>query len=187
MNGLAIFCAKYLVFLEAFAALAIVWHRLPRKSLPFRRRWTLCTVSLIGVSLVVAFSLSAFLYNPRPFVSEHRQALFVHAANNGFPSHHALLSAALLACMTLLEAPLFLPFGLASLLVDWGRVACGVHHVADVAGSTVIVAVVWVAAVALTRPSRPAPVRPSISRSLEKLAGRQTPPDGALRPDTRLA
>ncbi|MCA1731872.1 MAG: phosphatase PAP2 family protein, partial [Actinobacteria bacterium] len=87
------------------------------------------------------------VYNdPRPFTVEHFRPLIPHAADNGFPSDHALLAAALVALVALVDVPLALPFVLLAIVIDWARVDAGIHHLIDVLGSSVFVALATVIA-----------------------------------------
>ena len=104
-------------------------------------RWAV----IIGIGLVVAFvcaQIGAAVYNdPRPFTQDHVKPLIAHAPDNGFPSDHGLLAAALVAAVLLLDLRLALVFVLLGVLVDWARVGAGLHHVSDVVGSALCVAV----------------------------------------------
>jgi len=139
-SDLTIFAAKYLVFLEALLAVSILAAVL----LPLPRiewvRWAVLT----SVTLVLAYvfaKIGGAIYNdPRPFVTEHIRPLIAHAPDNGFPSDHALLAAALVAAVALARPLLALPVAIIAILVDWARVGAGLHHVADVAGSALFVA-----------------------------------------------
>jgi undecaprenyl-diphosphatase len=138
-HSLTIFVATYLVFIEgALAALLLAFILYPRPR-SIWVRWAIAT----GVALVVAFLLAqvgAALYNdPRPFVTDHFHPLIDHAPDNGFPSDHALLAAAIVVAVALARfeaSVIFVPF---TALVDWARVGSGIHHVQDVVGSSLIV------------------------------------------------
>ena len=146
-SDLTIFAAKYLVFLEAVLAAAIVVPLLlPRPRVEWIR-W----IVLVGITLVLAYAFArvgAALYSdPRPFVTDHVRPLIPHAPDNGFPSDHALLAATLVAAVAFVRPLWALPVAVLAVLVDWARVGAGIHHVADVMGSTLFVALA--AAVAL--------------------------------------
>ena len=139
VNALAVFCAKQLVFIELLIGGALLYWFLPLRSHLFRRRWLVASLAMVALSLVLMVITGALVRSPRPFVVDGLAPLIPHAPNNGFPSHHALMAAAIAASVSLVESWLILPMGLMALLVDWGRVACHVHHVSDVLGSTLIV------------------------------------------------
>jgi undecaprenyl-diphosphatase len=150
VRSFAIFCAQYLIAIAGVAALAVVVVRLRGAS---RRRivsYVVAVVLIFGVSFVIARIAAAVYHDPRPFVVEHKKPYISHPADNGFPSDHALLAAAFVASVALVDVWLALPFVLLAALVDWGRVASLLHHVTDVVGSTIIVAVVTVVVVAVT-------------------------------------
>lgn len=140
-TSLTIFAAKYLVFIAvALAAVVLAFLLWPRP-----RLWLLRWLIAAGVMLVLSFVLAKIggaVYNdPRPFTTSHVQPLIAHAADNGFPSDHALLAAALVALVGMVDILWALPFVVLAILVDWARVGSGIHHVVDVAGSSVFVAI----------------------------------------------
>lgn len=105
------------------------------------------------ISLVIAFPLtyifakigSVFFESPRPFVTSGISPLFPHAADNGFPSDHTLLSAACAALILWSEKRLGILLLCVSFLVGYSRVLAGVHHPVDIVGSVVIATgVAWV-------------------------------------------
>jgi undecaprenyl-diphosphatase len=149
VRSFIIFCAQYLIAIAGVAALGVVVYRLRGAS---RRRivsYVLMVVLIFGVSFVVARIASAVYHHPRPFVVEHKKPYISHPADNGFPSDHALLAAAFVAAVALVDVWLAVPFVVLAGLVDWGRVASRLHHVTDVVASTVIVAVVTLVVVAV--------------------------------------
>ena len=141
MNLLAVFCAKYLIFVVLLLGLGTVVKLLPRRRHLIRRRWLLSCMTIVVVSSLLALLSGHIVHSPRPFVADGLLPLIPHAANNGFPSCHALLAAAIVASVGLLDVGLALPFALLAAAVDWGRVACHVHHLGDVLGSNLIVLV----------------------------------------------
>ncbi len=104
------------------------------------------------ISLVIAFPLayilakvgSVFFDSPRPFVLSGIPSLIPHAADNGFPSDHTLLSAACASLIFWCEKRLGTVLLLLAFLVGYSRMLAGVHHLVDVLGSIVIAAsVAW--------------------------------------------
>ena len=149
MRSFTIFCAQYLILIAGVAALAVVAYRLRGAS---RRRiasYVVMVVLIFGVSFVIARIASAVYHDPRPFVVEHKKPYISHPADNGFPSDHALLAAAIVAAVALVDVWLAIPFVVLAGLVDWGRVASLLHHPIDVIGSTIIVLVVTIVVVAV--------------------------------------
>src|ERR1017187_827769 len=94
MTVLAIFCAKQLVYLLTLLGVAAIVKALPQRRHLVRRRWLLCCVTLFVVSGILSLLLGHFIHDPRPFVADGQVPLIPHEPNNGFPSHHALLAAA---------------------------------------------------------------------------------------------
>lgn len=138
---LTIFAAKYLVFIAVVVAAAILAVRLwPRPRL-WVLRWAIAAVLLLILSYIFARIGGAVYNDPRPFTTSHVPPLVAHAADNGFPSDHALLAAALVALVAIVDLTWALPLVLLAVLVDWARVGAGIHHVVDVAGSSVFVAI----------------------------------------------
>jgi undecaprenyl-diphosphatase len=112
-------------------------------------------------------------YNPRPFVVGHFQPLIPHAADNGFPSDHALLAAVIVALTALVDIPLALPFTLLAIVIDWARVGTSLHHVIDVVGSSVFVALATLIALLF----RPLIVRWLVPHLPTWVSGWRTPRD----------
>ncbi|HEU5114908.1 MAG TPA: phosphatase PAP2 family protein [Candidatus Paceibacterota bacterium] len=77
-------------------------------------------------------------FDPRPFVVGHFTPLIAHAADNGFPSDHALLVAGIAMVGTMWNKKLGGALWILALLVMAGRVYVGVHHPIDVIGSAII-------------------------------------------------
>ena len=131
MNTLIIFGAKYL-YLVGLAIFVVYFFSLPKE-----QRKTAFIFSLIDLPAVYLAGLIAgyFYNNPRPFVSEHITPLISHAADNGFPSDHTLLVAALASILYCYNRTLgFVVFAIA-VLIGVSRVFAGIHHRVDIAGS----------------------------------------------------
>ena len=150
-DSLAIFCAKPLVFLEAVLGILAVVLTLPHRSHLIRRRWLVSVVTMLVLSEVCSMILGHLISSPRPFVSDGVKSLIVHDPNNGFPSHHALMGAAIFAAVGLINARVSIVFAFLAIAVAWGRVACHVHHIWDVVGSMFIVLLATVVGIALSR------------------------------------
>jgi membrane-associated phospholipid phosphatase len=96
---------------------------------------------MVTVAYVAAQIGGALYTDPRPFAVGHFRPLIAHIADNGFPSDHALMAAALLAAVALARvrwALMVLPL---AVVVEWARVGAGLHHPIDVVGSDLCVAV----------------------------------------------
>jgi undecaprenyl-diphosphatase len=146
---LTVFSANYLIFIDALAAALVIATLLYRRPRFLAIRWAVAAAVLVVLSYVFA-QIGGLLYNdPRPFAVGHFQPLMAHAADNGFPSDHALLTATLVALVALIDIPWASPFVLLAFIVDWARVDAGIHHVIDVVGSSVIVALATLIALLL--------------------------------------
>jgi undecaprenyl-diphosphatase len=140
MTTLVVLCAKYLVYVVVAAGLLF---------LAFSKERGRLGVSAI-LSMGLAYGLgkvAAYLwYDPRPFVVGNFAPLIPHAANNGFPSDHMLLGAAIASVVFAHNRPLGLVLWGLALAVGAARVLGGIHHTVDLAGS-IVIAVAAVAAV----------------------------------------
>jgi membrane-associated phospholipid phosphatase len=180
--------AAVLVYLLVAAWLSIVERR--------RDRVTLDTVARIVVLGSLAYLssklLTGLIDDPRPYLVAHTRPLLPMARDNGFPSDHVLLAAALTASLWWIDRRWLPAFALGTALVMVGRLGIGAHHALDVAGSVVIVAAVALVAGALPLPGAWAtrglpPLRHAVATIRHPL-GRPGPtapsPDCAPRPDT---
>jgi undecaprenyl-diphosphatase len=135
-SDLTIFAAKYLVFIDALIAVVVIAYVLWKRPRIDVVRWAAATAIMLVLSYVFAHLGSAVYSDPRPFAVDHVRPLIPHARDNGFPSDHALLAAAIVAAV-LFASPLWaVLFVVLGFLVDWARVGAGLHHVVDVLGST---------------------------------------------------
>jgi undecaprenyl-diphosphatase len=146
---LTVFLANYLIFVDILAAAIVSAGWLYRRPRFLAFRWAVAAAVLLVLSYVFAQIGGLLYYDPRPFVVGHFQPLIPHAADNGFPSDHALLATALVALATLVDIPWALPFALLAIVIDWARVGVGLHHVIDVVGSSVFVALATLIALLL--------------------------------------
>lgn len=147
---LTIFVAKYLVFIEALIALIVCVALLYRRPRPDALRWVISCAITVVLAFLFAKIGSAVYNDPRPFATDHVKPLISHARDNGFPSDHALLAAAIVAAVFFLSPLWSIPFVVLAILVDWARVGAGIHHVADVLGSSVFVIIAALIAVLVT-------------------------------------
>lgn len=134
MDSLIIFGAEYLYLL--IVVVALFYLVLIEK----RRSSEVIVAALIALPLtyIVAKVLSLLYFDPRPFVVGNFVPLLSHAPDNGFPSDHTLLSAAIAAVIFVFERRLGAALFAIALLVGLSRVAAGIHHVTDIIGSLAI-------------------------------------------------
>jgi undecaprenyl-diphosphatase len=139
-SDITIFAAQYLTYIDAVLAAGVIAFILYRRPRADAVRWAV----IIAMTLLIAFicaQIGAAVFNdPRPFTQDHVKPLIAHGPDNGFPSDHGLLAAALVAAVLLLDLRFVALFVVLGVLVDWARVGAGIHHVIDVAGSAGFVA-----------------------------------------------
>lgn len=138
---LTIFAANYLVFIEGVVAAALILVLLYRTQRTRIVSWAIAVSVMVIVAYIAAQIGGAIYDDPRPFVAGHFQPLISHAPDNGFPSDHSLLAAALLAAVALARVRWALVILPLAVLVEWARVGAGLHHPIDVVGSDLCVAV----------------------------------------------
>lgn len=145
MDSLIVFVAKYFLYLSV-AIVGVYWLRASTND-KFSLAWKLVAGGILA--LAMARVSAHFYYDTRPFVAHHIKPLFAHAADNGFPSDHALLTSflgfSLLAYSRRIAAVLLV----IAVLVGWARVAAHVHSPIDIIGSFVFAGVsaaiiVWI-------------------------------------------
>ena len=137
MNNIIIFGSKYLYLVIVIAALVYVWRQ------PKGLRWkiVICATIALPLTYIVAKIASAFYYDPRPFVVGNFTPLLPHAADNGFPSDHTLLSSAIAVVIFFFHRKLGLGLLVIAFLVGAARVFAGIHHFVDIIGSMVIASI----------------------------------------------
>jgi membrane-associated phospholipid phosphatase len=148
-RALAIACAAGLVFGLAALWVGIAWTERGRISLATGAR----IVALMVLAYLASKWLTRVVIDERPYLVTHTQPLIPVSHDNGFPSDHVLLAAALTASMLWIARSWFPWFVLGTLLVAAGRLGIGAHHTLDVVGSMVIVAVVALLVAAVPLPA----------------------------------
>ena len=144
---LIIFCSQYLLYLVGLGVL-IYWLTLSRSA-----KLTIAIYGLItGITAFILAKIgSALFYNPRPFMVEHVTPLFSHAADNGFPSDHTLLTASLALALFTVSKRWGIVFMLLAVIIGGSRVLANVHHPIDIIGSIVFAALGYMVAVIVGR------------------------------------
>ena len=134
MNTIIIFGAKYLIIIPVILTVYFFWKQDSREKK--------CFLIFASISLPLTFILvliaNHLIYDPRPFVVGNFIPLIPHIPDNGFPSDHTVLIAALAALVYFFNKKWSLPIWVLAVLVGWARIAAGVHHVSDVIGSLAI-------------------------------------------------
>ncbi len=133
--------AKYL-YLLILGIAAIFFFKQPRDVQKKMAVYGLIALPIMYIGLKIAGYL---YYDPRPFVVGHFIPLVPHIPDNGFPSDHTILSAAV--------AMIVLPFSRRWASVLWvltlgvavSRVYVGIHHPTDIIASILIAVIVgWI-------------------------------------------
>ena len=136
VNSIIVFVAKYF-FVISVLVVGVFWLR-ATTAVKIKLAWQLIVGGVIA--LVFLLIASNLYYDTRPFVSQHIVPLMAHAADNGFPSDHTLLTSFL--GFTILvysrRVGVFLLF--IALLVGVARVAAHIHNPIDIVGSFVLAA-----------------------------------------------
>ncbi|MDQ6692880.1 MAG: phosphatase PAP2 family protein [Chloroflexota bacterium] len=149
LDSLMVFLARDFFFVVLLLAAAFfVWWFYRRRSLPgvLRELGYVAAGSLFigAVSLLIAKVASQLIISPRPFTQPgSAPAMIAGSLDNGFPSDHTLLLAAVAAIVCLVNLRLSLIFWVLALVVGLARVYVGVHHMVDIAGSLAIVAIAY--------------------------------------------
>lgn len=147
MTPVMIFFAKYLylvVIVLAIIFIALQPRQIQKKILIF----ALVTLPLTYVLAKIAGKL---YYDPRPFVVDHIKPLIPHAANNGFPSDHTLITSAIAALVFVFNKKWGIGLAVLALLVGVGRIYAHIHSPIDIAGSFLISAGVVAIVIILSR------------------------------------
>jgi undecaprenyl-diphosphatase len=142
-----VFVAKYFIYLSV-AILALFWWR-STKAVKIQLTIRLVVGGIIA--LVVADIAAHVYYDPRPFVVEHVTPLFAHAADNGFPSDHALFTSFIGFTVWAYSRTWGAALLVIAVAVGVARVAAHVHAPLDIVGSFVFSGLAALATVALTR------------------------------------
>lgn len=130
MNLVIIFCAKYL-FVFVVLALGLAWWRADKTIKP---KFAIATILAGAIAFLLSRIAGHVYYDPRPFVSEHVKPLIDHAADNGFPSDHALLTGTLTAITYFFNRKVANVMLLLTVAVGGARVLAMIHSPLDIAG-----------------------------------------------------
>jgi len=147
MDSVIVFVAQYFLYLAVLVT-AGYWLL---SSTPVKIELVIRLV--IGGILALALSAiaSRIYYDPRPFVTDHIKPLFPHAADNGFPSDHALFISLLGFTIVSYSQKVVAVLLVIAVAVGAARVAAHVHHPIDIIGSLVFSAIGALVAARLSR------------------------------------
>ena len=135
MQGLIDFTAQYLFLciLAAEGAYVLLRHRVRFGE------FAVAALFIGGLSFLISLICNRYIQDPRPFVVGGFSPAIKSSRDNGFPSDHTLLLAASAAVMMLGGTLAGILAFIGALVVGAARVAAGVHHALDIAGSVLIV------------------------------------------------
>lgn len=140
MNYTIIFGAKYLIVLILIIA-GIYFLKLEKQK---QKEMVVFAIITLPIIFIISRLANKLYINPRPFVVGNFLPLISHSNDNGFPSDHTLLSAAVASVIYLFNKKIGIALGLLALLVGIARVVAGVHHLTDIFGSIAIAILVSV-------------------------------------------
>ncbi|GAC1390986.1 MAG: hypothetical protein NVSMB46_02050 [Candidatus Saccharimonadales bacterium] len=129
MDAIIIFCAKYL-FMFVVVGIIVAWIRSPRNS-KIRLFITALVAGIIAFG--IAYIAKHLFYDPRPFVTDHMKPLIAHAADNGFPSDHALFTMTLTAVTYFFSKKITSIMLVITIIVGVARVLADIHSPLDIA------------------------------------------------------
>jgi undecaprenyl-diphosphatase len=146
VNQLIVVVAQYIIFLLPLL-IGIILLQLPND----RQLSLLITLATGGILSLVGIAIAShFFYDPRPFVSGDITPLFLHAADNGFPSDHTTIAAVLAFIGYAYSKKIGIVMTLIVLAVGVARVLAHVHSWIDIFGGIIIAAVSAILAVSFS-------------------------------------
>lgn len=134
MNTLVVLAAKYLLLLSFIIAGLIFL-----KETGENKKKMVIVGFLSGAISSLLLKISSLAINdPRPFAVNHVIPLIPHAADNGFPSDHTLLTMWIAFVIFMFNRRVGFILMVISLIVGISRISALIHHPIDVIGSIVI-------------------------------------------------
>ncbi len=133
MDSIIVFVAKYFLVISVIITL---WFWLKSAT---DTKIELAARLIVGgvIALAISNLASRAYYDPRPFVTQHVTPLFTHAADNGFPSDHALFTSFLAFTIVKYSKKVGAVLLVIAVLVGTARVSAHVHNPQDIIGSFV--------------------------------------------------
>lgn len=128
MNSIIIFCAQYL-YLFVVAVIVIAWLRTQKDK---RLEFLVAIILAGGIAFILSRIASKTYYDPRPFVTERVKPLIAHAADNGFPSDHALLTGTLTAITYFYNKKVAFVMLILTILIGIARILAKIHSPLDI-------------------------------------------------------
>lgn len=142
MDLFFIFGAKYLFILSLIIGVIFFFKSEPE----IKKKILVFTLIVLPLAFIISVAAREIYFNPRPFVVGGFEPLIPHEPDNGFPSDHALLVAAVAAIVSVFDKKYSLWLWIIAIVVSLSRVYAGVHHFTDVLGSFAIaIGAAWAA------------------------------------------
>lgn len=134
MNAIIVFCANYLLIFVVLGT-GIAWLKVDKAT-----KLRFAVAAIIGgiVALVLSRIAGHVYFDPRPFVSRHVVPLIPHAADNGFPSDHALFTGMLTAITYFYSKKIASVMLLLTIAVGVARVLANVHSPLDILAAWIL-------------------------------------------------
>ncbi len=93
----------------------------------------------VGIATVISEVASKIYVRPRPFAAFSDIHLVTpHAADGGFPSHHAVFMAAIVAAIYIRSKSAGVVLGVLTVICGAARIAAGIHYPTDILAGLVI-------------------------------------------------
>ena len=134
MDTILIFGAQKLFLLSPLIA-AFFFYKMPREA---RIEMLIFAFFSLPLTFILAMGARELYFNPLPFVKNGLEPLLDHAPNNGFPSDHVLLLAAVAAIFTFFHKKAAISLWVITVFVGLSRMFVGVHHLIDIMASMLI-------------------------------------------------
>ncbi|MSR87844.1 MAG: phosphatase PAP2 family protein [Candidatus Zambryskibacteria bacterium] len=134
MDTLFIFGAEKLFLLSPLVA-AYFFYKLDKVK---QKEVLIFAFFSLPLTFILGMILREFYFNPRPFVVNGFEPLIHHAPDNGFPSDHVLLLAAIASIVIFFSKKYAIALWIIVGLIGISRMYAGVHHSIDILGSILI-------------------------------------------------
>jgi membrane-associated phospholipid phosphatase len=134
MHQLIILAATYLIAVPILTGAYLVF----RAVMAANYRLIIFAVLLSIYVILLAKLGASLIHDPRPFARDGVTPLINSATDNGFPSDHMLLASVIAGIGWFVDRKLGAALVVIAIIIGWGRVAAGVHHIQDVLGAMVM-------------------------------------------------
>ena len=133
-EAIVIFFARDLIYLLVAVGAVVFMTAIRQKKVELLKLGILST----GLAFLLSRLVKLMYFSPRPFVTDGVMPLIPHAADNGFPSDHALLGFTLAAIVYTYNRKLGVLMYCTAGAIGIARIVSGVHSPVDIIGSFAI-------------------------------------------------